>query len=114
MDSILDTVKYICNITPDCTDFDVPLILHTNSIISTVNQFGVGKEGFEITGNTETWNDFLGEETVDTKWVKSYIPLRVWLIFDANGITASTKDAIKEEIRELEFRFFIEKDNEEE
>lgn len=113
-DSILNTVKSVCGIMEDCTDFDTQIILHTNTVLATVRQIGVGKAGFSITGAEETWDDFLGEETVDTTWVKSYVPLKVWVIFDANGITSGTLSAIREEINELEFRFFVEKDNEEE
>lgn len=110
-DSILDSVKEIIGIPTDVTDFDAQLILHTNAILNTTVQIGVGKSGFKITGSSETWSDFLADEKIDTEWVREYVPLRVWVIFDANAITSGTMQAIKDEIKELETRFYYEKEN---
>lgn len=110
-DSILNSVKAIIGIVNECTDFDTHLILITNTVLATVRQIGVGVEGFTISGASETWDEFLAGEEQDTQWVRSYVPLKVWLIFDANGITSGTTTAIKEQVAELEWRFFVEKDN---
>lgn len=111
MSSILNTVKSVVGVAEESTEFDAQLILHINSMINVVAQIGVGKTGFKITGADETWDDFLGEEEIDVEWVKSYIPLRVWVLFDSNSVTSGTLNAIKDEIRELETRFYYEKEN---
>jgi len=110
-DSILDSVKDIIGIPHEITDFDAKLILYTNSMLNVVHQEGLGIEGFKITGNTETWDDFLGSEEIDVEWVKGYVPLRVWLIFDVNSLTSGTVSAIKEQIKEFETRYYYEKMN---
>lgn len=109
--SILSDVKAVIGIPDDCIDFDTQLILHTNSILNIVYQEGLGEAGFKIAGNSETWDDFLGDEEIDVEWVKAYVPLRVWLIFDVNSLTSGTISAIQEQIKELETRYYYEKEN---
>ena len=111
MDSILDSVKTVIGIPLDTIDFDQQLILHTNAMLNIVYQEGLGKAGFKITGNSETWDDFLDDEQIDVEWVKDYVPLRVWLLFDVNSMTSGVISAIKEQIHELEVRYYYEKEN---
>lgn len=81
-ESILDDVKKIIGLAPEITDFDQDLILHINSILAVLTQIGIGpSEGFFITCNTEKWSDFLGSGT-ELNYIKSYVAMRVRLIFD--------------------------------
>jgi hypothetical protein len=81
-DSILRTVRKMIGPSHDCDVFDVDLISHINTIFSTLNQLGVGpKEGYEITGETETWSDFIGSDKRFNA-VKSYMYLKTKLLFD--------------------------------
>lgn len=68
-----------------------------------VNQLGIGpEEGFSITGVNETWDQLLQDnKKVDA--VKTYIYLKVRLIFDP-PVNAFVVDAIERQIRELEWR----------
>lgn len=109
-DSILDTVKSIIGISLDDHDFDAQLILHINTILSVLNQLGVGEEGFCITGQDETWDDMFNFNEEDIHAVKTYVALRVWVIFDAQGITSGTLNAITEQIKELEWRINVAKE----
>ena len=80
--SILQSVKKILGIMPDCTDFDDVLIMHINSVLMICTQLGVGPEsGFAITGSNETWADFVGTG-FGLNAVKSYVGLKVRLAFD--------------------------------
>ena len=106
-DSILDTVKSIIGISLDDHDFDAQLILHINTVLSILNQLGVGEQGFCITGQDDTWEDLFDFKEEDMHAVKTYVALRVWIIFDAQGISSGTLTAIKEQIAELEWRINV-------
>lgn len=104
--SILDSVKLILDIEPDETAFDGVIIIHINSVFSTLNQLGVGlPTGFEISDKTTTWNDYLDGD-LRLSNVKSYVSLRVRLLFDppptSFGITA-----VSDQIKELEWRLMV-------
>jgi hypothetical protein len=102
-DSILTNVKKILSISEDYTAFDLDIMTHINSVFSTLNDLGIGPvEGFEINDAEAVWQDFLeGDKRLNG--VKSYIYLRVRLIFDPPG-TSYHISAIKEQIQELEWR----------
>jgi hypothetical protein len=81
-DSILDSTKKILNLASDYTVFDQDIILHINSVFSTLNQLGVGPvAGFMIEDNTPVWSDFL-EGDLRLNNVKTYMYLRVRMLFD--------------------------------
>ena len=83
--------------------FDKDIILHINSVFMILNQLGVGPSaGFSISDKTQTWNDFLGEET-KFESVKSYMYHRVRLMFDP-PINAAVIEVIKNQIAEIEWR----------
>ncbi len=108
--SILDSTKKVLNIDPSYTVFDEDILMHINSAFGTLRQLGVGPEvGFHIEDNTAVWEDFTG---VDNRFneVKSYIYLRVRLLFDPPG-TSFLLEAIKEQIKELEWRLNTEREH---
>lgn len=81
-DSILTTLKASLGLTEDDTNFDPELIMHTNSVLSTFNQLGLGPdEGYAITDKDQTWEDFLGNE-LRYNDAKSLLYLRVRMLFD--------------------------------
>ena len=62
MDSILTSIKKLLGITEEYDTFDNDLITHINSVFMILNQMGVGpKEGFKITDDSETWEDFISD-----------------------------------------------------
>lgn len=102
-DSILDSVKQALGVPVDSTDFDSELMLHINSVLSTLNQLGVGPvEGFMITSKEPTWNEFLGGNP-KLNDAKLYMVHRVKISFDPPD-TSFSLDAIKEQIAELGWR----------
>lgn len=108
-DKILDTVKSKVWIDASYDDPQVitNLVDDTNTILMALNQMGIGVDGFRITkdGN-ETWSDFLKDTQQDLDAIKTYVGLRVEMLF--NPPTSSLlKESKKEEIREAEFRMFI-------
>jgi hypothetical protein len=81
-ESILTSVKKVLGIAEDYTEFDADVTMHINSILGTLTQIGIGPEGgYAITGATETWFDFVGNNP-KFKMVQSYVYIRVRLLFD--------------------------------
>lgn len=105
-DSILISTKKILGIDAAYTAFDVDVITHINSAFSTLNQLGIGPvEGFMIVDDTTTWDLFL-EYDSRMNAVKSYVYLRVRLLFDP-PTTSYLITAMKEQVQELEWRLNV-------
>ena len=103
MTSILESIKKLIGLDSDYTQFDQDIIMHINTVFSILRQIGVGpKEGFKITSDTETWDSFLGEDSELYEAVKTYMYLKVRMLFDPP--TGSVQTAVQESIRELEWR----------
>lgn len=80
--SILNTIKKMLGLDASYKAFDTDIIVLINSELMTLHQYGVGpKTGFLITGETEIWADFLPEDKL-IESVKSYIYIKVRIIFD--------------------------------
>lgn len=105
-ESILDSIKKPIGIEPDYTEFDFDLTLLINGNLMTLAQNGVGKKGFRITGNVETWSDFLGDFS-DVELAKSYVYLKTKVIFDPPS-TSSVLEAYQKEADECLWRCLIE------
>lgn len=82
-ESILTSIKKLLGIEADYTHFDADLIIHINSVFSILAQIGVGPaDGFSITGANEVWSDFIEDDSKMFSLVKSYMHLKVKLLFD--------------------------------
>ena len=82
MENILEAIKKLMGITDVDLNFDEEIIMHINSVFMTLNQLGVGPTTvFKISSREETWEDFT-EGRLDLEAVKSYIYLKVRLLFD--------------------------------
>lgn len=96
-ESILDSIKKVCGMEADYTAFDEDLLLHINSEFAVLNQVGVGPAtGYSIQNKDNVWAELLeGENRLNM--VKSYIYLKMRLLFDPPGtpplITAYEKQA---------------------
>ena len=109
-DSILDSIKKILGMPPGYDAFDTDLVIHINSVFGILTQLGVGPEGgFSISDNTTLWKSYLGNYK-DLEMVKSYTALKVRLVFDPPTV-GSVMDAMKEQIREFEWRLNVQVDN---
>ena len=106
MDSILLTVKKGIGIDPSYEAFDPDIIIHINSVLFILTQEGIGpKEGFNITGQSETWEDFLGESNTKLSAVQSYVTLKTRLLFDPPQ-SGTLNEQITKLISELEWRLY--------
>ena len=105
-DSILTSIKKLLGITEEYEHFDQDIIIHINSVFMILNQLGVGpSNGFSITDKTAVWSDFISEGT-NLESVKSYIYLKVRLLFDP-PTTSAVMESMNRMISELEFRLNI-------
>lgn len=106
MESILTSVKEMLGDAEWDDHFDLPLIIHINSTLMILNQLGVGPaEGFRIEDASAVWTDFtLGK--VDIEAVKSYVYLKVKLIFDP-PLSSAVISEIEKLISELEWRINV-------
>jgi hypothetical protein len=100
IDSILDSIKEQLSVPLDNTAFDKQITLFINGVFSTLTQVGIGPTaGFRISNNTTTWDAFLGSSE-NLESVKSYMYLKVRLLWDTPqnsfGITAIEKLAEEE------------------
>lgn len=102
--SILTSIKKLLGITESCTDFDTDIIMHINTVLMTLNQLGIGTEGFQIEDKNAVWSEFVDPNKLAA--TKSYVHLRVKLLFDP-PLNSAIIEAIKESIRELEWRLNV-------
>ena len=106
MDSILISIKKLLGIDEYCEHFDTDVIMHINSAISILTQLGVGpSSGFFVVDNTQTWKELIGDRT-DLEFVKTYVYMKVRLVFDPPQSSSAT-DAMNKMISELEWRLNV-------
>lgn len=106
MESILTSIKKLLGPEEDYTPFDTDIIIHINSVFSILTQLGVGPStGFSIKDDTAVWEDFIkGEAKIEL--VKSYIYMKVRLIFDP-PTSSAVLESFKEQIKEAEWRLNV-------
>lgn len=104
MDSILQSIKKLLGLDENYDAFDDDVMMHINSVLMILTQLGVGpKNGFFITGEEETWGDYLGEDISKLSAVKTYVYLKVKTMFDPTS-SSVVNEATKEMLKELEWR----------
>ena len=85
--------------------FDTEIMIHINSVLAVMHQVSeLLPADFRITGPKEKWTDYVGNAAV-IEFVKTFVYLRVRMLFDPP--TGAVLDAMKENIRELEWRLSI-------
>lgn len=107
-DSILNSVKKMLGLGSEYNPFDTEIIIHINSVFASLSQMGVGPtEGFMIEDSSTIWSEFIGDDKLINS-VKSYMYLKVKLLFDPPTNSALI-ESINNQIRELEYRLYIQK-----
>lgn len=106
LDSILTSVKKMLGITEDYEHFDSDLIMHINSVFMILTQLGVGpSEGYSIENKNDTWDDFVSSDS-NLEAIKSYMYLKVKLLFDP-PLSSAVMDSMSKMIGELEWRLNV-------
>lgn len=108
--SILDNTKQILGIAADYLAFDINIIMHINGTFFTLKQLGIGPtNGYVITDATATWDAFISDDFTMQAVVKSYVYLRVRLIFDPPTTSYLIK-AVEDQIQQLEWRMNVQRE----
>ena len=107
MESILTLIKKLAgNLEEENIDFDEEIISDINTVFSDLWEMGVGpSEPFYIEDKTSVWTDFM-PEVGKLESVKTYIHLRVKLMFDPPQ-SQSLIASIERQIDKLEWRLSV-------
>lgn len=109
MESILTSIKKVLGIYEADTSFDVDIIMHINTVLMILRQMGIGpSEGFSVINSYNTWDDYLSDSSL-IEAVKTYVALKVRLIFDPPASSAII-EAMNRTISELEWRLNVQAD----
>lgn len=104
--SILKSTKQALGLEADYTPFDQELIMHINSVFSTLVQLGIGPAtGFAIADDTTEWSSLLAADA-NLNSVKTYVFLKVRMIFDPPA-TSYAITAMEKQIEEFEWRLNV-------
>lgn len=82
--SILISIRSAVGLMEDCTDFDRQLISDINTVFLSTRQLGLGPaNGKHVSSDLDTWESIFGDlNERDLEGVKTYVELRVRLLFD--------------------------------
>lgn len=104
---ILASVKKLIGVPEESTDFDLDILMNINAAIVTLSQIGVGpSDPFTVTGNEETYSDFLGEDFKGTALVKMYLVYKTQLGFD-HPASGAVSASLEKKIAETEWRLSV-------
>ena len=104
-DSILRSIKKLLGGCPDDDHFNEDILIHINSAFFALYQLGLGNTPFAITGEAETWGDFLGGN-YNFELVKTYIYLKVKMVFDPPS-SSFVLSSMERMISEYEWRLNV-------
>lgn len=109
-ESILTSTKKILGLADDYTVFDLDIMTHINSVFMTLKDLGLGPVGgFMITDKNAVWSDFLGADLLRYNAVKTYVYMRVRILFDPPNV-GYLVDALDKQIKEHEWRLNVERE----
>lgn len=105
-DSIFSSVKKVVGLLGDDDSFDEDILLHINSVVSTLRQLGLSiPADFYVRDDVQTWQNLLGEFR-DLDLVKSYMTMKVRLMFDPPASSFGLK-SMEEMVKEYEWRINV-------
>lgn len=98
-DSILLSLKAALGPSSAYDIFDPTIIMFVNGLLNYMNQLGVGVRGFEITGDTQTWADFIPDDSLDFNQAFIYTYCKLRLMFDppANSFHVTNLEKLAQE-----------------
>ncbi len=108
-DSILQSMKTALGPSGSYDIFDPQIAMFINGILNQINQLGVGVRGFQITDGTESWSDFIPEDTEDFAQASLYMYCKVRLFFDP-PTNSFLVDNLEKLMREAEWRLNVQAD----
>lgn len=113
MESILTSIKKLLGISAEYKQFDDDLIMHINSVFLVLTQLGVGpSSGFIIEDSSTDWTEFI-EDPAKLQAVKSYMYMKVKLLFDP-PLSSAVIESMNRMISEFEWRLNVDAETKEE
>ena len=107
MDSILNTIKKLLGIDSEDDNFDTDITVLINSTIPALAQIGIGPpNGFVVTSADDKWVDWLVDNQINVEGIKTYIYLKVKLIFDP-PTNSTVIEAFNKSLSEMEWRMML-------
>lgn len=107
MESILTSIKKLLGIAEEYEHFDNDIIMHINSVFMILTQLGVGpSKGFVITDSSASWDDFLPEGGEKLQAVKTYMYMKVRLMFDP-PTSSAVMESMNRMVNEFEWRLNV-------
>lgn len=104
-ESILTSTKKRLGLTEENEQFDEDVIMDINTVLNILTQMGVGpQDGFSIADKNSKWEDFLGKDSPLLQMAKTYVFLRVKLLFDSITTPSAVIEAMTRQYQELEWR----------
>ena len=104
MESILTSIKKLLGVGEEHEYFDSDIIIHINTTFMILTQLGVWPStGFTIKDKTAVWSDFIPIDDLRFEAVKSFVYLKVRLVFDPPSSSA-VLESFNRTISELEWR----------
>lgn len=101
--SILDDIRRAAGAEEWDDAFDTDLIDYTNSVFMILTQMGIGPaEGYVIEDEDNQWSEFISDP-VKYRLVKSYMGLKVRLLFDP-PLSSAVLQSMNNQIAEYEWR----------
>jgi hypothetical protein len=96
--TILGDIKKVLGIDPSETGFDVDILMHIATAVSTLTQLGIGPLDL-LVDETTAWSDFIGDSNYYVS-AKSYLYVKVKTVFDppASGQILAAQEAYAKEI----------------
>ena len=105
--SILNSVKKQLGPGVEYDHFDPEIIMDINSVFTILHQLGVGPEnGFSIESEDDLWTDYMPEGS-NLELVKTYMFIKVKLMFDIQTLTSPIISALQEQAQEYEWRLNV-------
>ena len=106
-ESILTSIKKLLGIDESYKHFDPDLMMPINSGCSILTLLGGGApDGCAITGDSEKWDSFIAKDPDNFSLVKSYMHLKVKLLFDP-PLGSAVIESINKQISEFEWRLNV-------
>lgn len=113
MDSILQTIKQLIGGDVESDVFNTDLITAINSALFTLYRLGVCKP-FTVTDDTQLWSDLWDGDEEKEKYVSSvrtYVWIKVRLVFDITSMTSYVISALEKQANELEWSLNVMAEN---
>lgn len=104
-ESILTSTKKRLGLTEENEQFDEDVIMDINTVLNILTQMGVGpQDGFSIADKNSKWDDFLQKDSQLLQMIKTYVFLRVKLLFDSVTTPSSVIEVMTRQYQDLEWR----------